>query len=106
MTRTKRSIEVVEATATVLEAQAASRGVSVSEIVAELVPLAVDSEAIAELDRRWKAVASGGRTARHDEVELWLQSWGTPTFRPWHDLYRVDDERLVMLRIFHGREER
>ncbi|MFI5015295.1 MAG: hypothetical protein ACHQAY_23415 [Hyphomicrobiales bacterium] len=56
-----------------------------SQIVAELVPLAVDSEAIAELDRRWKAVESGGRTALDDEVELWLQSWGTPAFRSWRD---------------------
>ena len=81
----KRSIEVDQDTATLLEAQAASCGVSVSQLLSELVPLAVNSEAIAELDRRWKMVKAGERTVYNDEVEAWLRSWGTKGFRPWRD---------------------
>ena len=47
-------------TATALKQRAAERGVSVPELVAELVtldarPIVVDSDDIAELDRRWKS---------------------------------------------------
>jgi predicted transcriptional regulator len=67
----------------------AERGVSVTKLVAELVrhqsaPLAVDSEEVAELDRRWAKVAAGGATVPHDEVARWLDTWGTPAYRPWH----------------------
>lgn len=77
------SIEVDTATASVLKTRAAERGVSVSQIVAELVPFAIDDEAVAELDRRWAAVEKGAATVPHDDVEHWLRTWGTPEFRPW-----------------------
>jgi hypothetical protein len=55
---TKRSIEVDEATATMLESRAAERGMSVSEIVAEMTvlqsaPIGRSADELAELDRRW-----------------------------------------------------
>jgi predicted transcriptional regulator len=85
-----QTIEVDEATAATLKTRAAERGVSVAELVAELAvfdsaPITVDSEEIAELDRRWKAVESGGATLPHEEVVRWLRTWGTPAFRRWHE---------------------
>jgi predicted transcriptional regulator len=78
------SIEVDGATAAVLKERAAERGVSVAQLVAELVAFAVDDEAIAELDRRWAAVEQGQPTVPHAEVERWLKTWGSPDFRPWN----------------------
>jgi hypothetical protein len=84
------SIEVDEATATTLKTRAAERGVSVSELVAELVtldgePIAVDASEIAELDRRWKAIEDGRATVPNTEVVRWLRTCGTPAFRRWHE---------------------
>jgi predicted transcriptional regulator len=83
MTAKTESIEVDSATASVLKTRAAERGVSVSQIVAELAPLAIDDAAIAELDRRWAAVEAGATTVPHADVERWLRTWGTAEFRPW-----------------------
>ena len=85
-----RTIEVDEATAATLKTRASARGVSVSELVAELVtldsePIAVDSTEIAELDRRWNEVADGRATVSNTEVVRWLRTWGTPAFRRWHE---------------------
>ena len=44
-----------------------------------------EAEQVAELDWRWKAIEEGEETASHDEVVHWLDTWGTPTFRPWRD---------------------
>lgn len=85
MTAKTESIEVDSETASVLKTRAAERGVSVSQLVAELVPLAIDDETIAELDRRWSAIEKGGATVPHDDVERWLRTWGTPDFRPWSE---------------------
>lgn len=84
MTARTESIEVDGDTAAALKERAAERGVSVSQLVAELVPLAIDDEAIAELDRRWTAIERGERTVPHEEVERWLRTWGSPDFRPWN----------------------
>ena len=67
-----RNIEVDVETAERLEARAAARGMTVSDLVAEL-------------DRRWKAVEAGGATVPHDQVVRWLETWGTSAFRPWRD---------------------
>jgi predicted transcriptional regulator len=80
-----QTIEVDGATAAALKERAAERGVSVAALVAELVPLAIGDEAIAELDRRWAAIESGQPTVPHAEVERWLRSWGSPDFRPWNE---------------------
>lgn len=85
MTAKTESIEVDSATASALKTRAAERGVSVSQLVAELVPLAIDDEAIAELDRRWSTIEKGGATVPHADVERWLRTWGTPEFRPWSE---------------------
>jgi predicted transcriptional regulator len=79
------SIEVDSATASALKTRAAERGVSVSQLVAELVPLAIDDEAIAELDRRWAALEAGRAAVPNADVERWLRTWGTPEFRPWSE---------------------
>jgi predicted transcriptional regulator len=85
MTAKTETIEVDSATASALKTRAAERGVSVSQLVAELVPLAIDDEAIAELDRRWAAIEAGRATVPHAEVERWLRTWGTPEFRSWSE---------------------
>jgi hypothetical protein len=87
---TNVKIEVDEQTADVLQARAAELGVTVSELVAELAtldsdPLVVDSNEIAELDRRWQKIETGGPTIPHERVVRWLRTWGTPGFRPWRD---------------------
>ena len=85
-----RKIEVDAETAKVLEARAAERGLSVSELLTEMTalqerPAALSSAEIAELDRQWAAVKAGEPTVPHDEVVRWLQTWGTPAFRPWQN---------------------
>ena len=85
---TNIKIEVDERTANVLQARAAELGVTVAELVAELAtldsdPIAVESDEVAELDRRWKKVDTGARTIPHERVVRWLRTWGTPGFRPW-----------------------
>jgi hypothetical protein len=85
-----RNIPVDADTAERLEARATARGMSVSELLAELLvfdlePMAADIEAISELDRRWSTVKSGRATVPNDDVVRWLQTWGTPAFRRWHD---------------------
>ena len=82
MSTKTESIEVDSETAAVLKARAAERGISVAEVVAELVPPS-DDELVAELDRRWAAIEAGEPTIPHDEVRAWLQTWGTPEFKPW-----------------------
>lgn len=82
MSTKTESIEVDSEIAAVLKARAAERGISVAEVVAELVPSS-DDELVAELDRRWAAIEAGEPTIPHDEVRAWLQTWGTPEFRPW-----------------------
>jgi predicted transcriptional regulator len=85
---TSVKIEVDQRTADVLQARAAELGLSVSELVAELAtldsePVVVESDDIAELDRRWKKIEAGQPTVPHDRVVRWLRTWGTSRFRPW-----------------------
>ena len=84
----QRKIEVDDATATALEARAAAVGVSVSQLIAQLVSSAggsakVSSEELDELDRQWAAIKAGQPTVAHADVVRWLDTWGTPGFRPW-----------------------
>jgi predicted transcriptional regulator len=81
-------IEVDERTADALQARAAELGVSVSELIAELAtfdsePVVVESDDIAELDRRWKKIDAGTPTVSHEHVVRWLRTWGTSGFRSW-----------------------
>lgn len=83
-----RKIEVDEGTATVLERRAADRGLSVADLVAELAELAIEpidvsEEEVAELDRIAAAADQPGGTVAHEEVVRWLETWGTPSYRPW-----------------------
>ena len=83
-----QTIEVDDDTAAALALRAAERGVTVPELVAELVILAAgpaDAELaeIAELDRRWKAFEAQDSIVSNEEVVRWLQTWGTPAFRSW-----------------------
>ena len=85
-----QTIEVDHDTATALKRRAVERGVSVRELVAELVtldtrPTEADSEDIAQLDRRWKSFQAQTSVASNDEVVRWLKTWGTPAFRKWRD---------------------
>ena len=70
---TNVKIEVDERTADVLEGRAAELGMTVSELVAELAtldsdPVVVDSDEVAELDRRWKKIEAGAPTIPHERV--------------------------------------
>jgi predicted transcriptional regulator len=83
-----RSIEVDDDTAAALTQRAAERGVSVPELVAELVtleagPVVAGAGEVAELDRRWKAFEAQGSVAANEDIVRWLQTWGTPAFRSW-----------------------
>jgi hypothetical protein len=49
-------------------------------------PANVDSEQIAELDRRWAPVEAGQPTVPNDRVVRWLETWDTPAYKPWRDL--------------------
>jgi hypothetical protein len=90
MTKAKRTIEIDEDTAAGLERRATERGMSVSQLVAEFVslenqPVAVGSDEIGELDRRWAEVRGGQPTVANSDVVRWLETWGTPVFKPWHN---------------------
>ncbi|MGZ9071353.1 MAG: addiction module protein [Rhodoplanes sp.] len=90
MTTKLRNIEIEAETADAFDARAAERGLSVGELVADLVARAealrtVPADQIAELDRRWAKVMAGEPTVPKEKVVRWLQTWGTPAFRPWHD---------------------
>jgi predicted transcriptional regulator len=89
MTSKTYTIEVDEATADALKTRAAERGVSVAQLLADVAvesgPVTVDADEIAELDRRWAAIEAGETTVPHDEVVRWLETWGTPAFRPWRE---------------------
>jgi predicted transcriptional regulator len=84
-----QTIEIDDDTATALKQRAQERGVTVPELVAELVTLAAgpvdaDADDVAELDRRWNAFEAQGSVATNEDVVRWLQTWGTSTFRSWH----------------------
>jgi hypothetical protein len=90
MTAAKRNIEVDETTAATLESRAAERGLSVADLVAEMTAIHgngsdLPRDEIAELDRQWRAIKSGEATVPHEKVVRWLQTWGTPSHRPWND---------------------
>jgi hypothetical protein len=81
-----QTIEIDEDTATALKQRAGERGVTVPELVAELVtleagPVDVDAGDIVELDRRWNAFVAQDSVAGNDDVVRWLQTWGAPAFR-------------------------
>ena len=84
---TQVSIEVDQATADGLTARAAELGVTVPELLAELVAFdgdarMADAAEIAELDRRVAAATEDARVP-HTHVVEWLRTWGTERFRPW-----------------------
>jgi hypothetical protein len=91
----KVKIEVDSQTADLLEARAAARGLSVSDLVADLLGdenlLAPDLEAaraagigpwspdvLAEDARRFAEFQHTRTGVPWDEVKAWMQSWGTP----------------------------
>lgn len=85
-----QTIEIDDDTAMALQQRARERGVTVSELVAELVTLEVVSvdvgaSDIAELDRRWNAFEAQGSVVAGDDVVQWLQTWGKPAFRSWRN---------------------
>jgi predicted transcriptional regulator len=84
-----QTIEIDDDTATTLKQRAAERGVSVPELVAELVTLGAgpakgETGDIAELDRRWNAFEGQASVVANDDVVRWLQTWGTPAFQSRH----------------------
>lgn len=84
----KRTIEVDDATAAALESRAAEVGLSVAELLAEMVaaqgaPSVLSGAEMTELDQQWAAIKAGAPTVAHDEIVRWLDTWGTPRFRPW-----------------------
>jgi hypothetical protein len=43
----------------------------------------IDPDELAELDRRRTVIEAGEATIDHEAVVRWLETWGTPAFRPW-----------------------
>jgi predicted transcriptional regulator len=78
-------MEVDEETATALSSKRSRAALRWLNLVAELVPVVVDADTVAELDRRWDAISTGAETVPHEDVKHWLQTWGTPAFKPWRD---------------------
>jgi predicted transcriptional regulator len=83
-----QTIEIDDDTAAALKLRAQERGLTVPELVAELVTLesgSVDADAadVAELDRRWNAFEAQATVAANEDVVRWLPTWGTPAFRSW-----------------------
>lgn len=83
-----RRIEVDAETAAALEARAAEVGLSVRELLAEMVglekePARLSQAKLSDLDRQWAAIKAGEPTIAHDDVVRWLDTWGTSSFRPW-----------------------
>jgi hypothetical protein len=61
---------------------------SQEEIARAMLHLAAQSEEpepIAELDRRWAKVEAGQATVANNAVLQWLETWGTPAFKRWHE---------------------
>jgi len=85
MTGRTETVELDRDVASALKTRAAARGISVSELVAELVSLSADEAALAELERRWATVEGGEMTVAQADVERWLATWGTSDFRAWPD---------------------
>lgn len=90
MGRKLRSIDVDAETADRLEKRAAHRGTSVSQLVAELVDRELlqppaEPDELGELERRWAAVEAGGTTVSQRKVVRWLETWGTPGYRPFDE---------------------
>lgn len=90
MTIKTQTIEVDDATAATLRAQAAAQGLSVADLIAGLTalartPVALSSAETDDLDRRWAAVQAGEATVPHDDVVRWLGEWGTADFKPWRE---------------------
>jgi len=84
MTTTKRTIEADSDTATALETRAAEARLSVSDLLAKFAASAeATASDIADLDRQWAAIKSGEPTVPHDSLARWLDTWGTPAFKPW-----------------------
>jgi hypothetical protein len=95
----KIRIEVDEATAEVLKARAAARGLSVSELLADLVgaedalPVHLQAmrecgegpwapDVLAEDARRLATFHQTREAVPWDDVKVWMQSWGTADERP------------------------
>ena len=95
----KVRIEVDEATALVLEARAAARGMTVAQLIADLAgaeeALPADLQALREAgDGPWaphvlaedeRRLADFRRTREAvpwEDVKAWMQSWGTPAELP------------------------
>jgi hypothetical protein len=79
-----RIIEITERTADALETRAAAEGVSVDQMIGDLLASRPSpDDDIPELERRWAAVQAGEQTVPHGDVVRWLKTWGTTGFEPW-----------------------
>ena len=73
-----------------LEARAAAPGVSVRELLAQMIALGaavveLSPDDAADLDRQWAAIKAGEPTVAHVDVVRWFGTWGTSDFPPWND---------------------
>jgi predicted transcriptional regulator len=73
-----------------VKAAAAESGESVEALVGRALEAWLgdeteDTRSLAELERRWAAVQAGEKTVPNDAVVRWLETWGSPSFRPWRD---------------------
>ena len=90
MTPKTETIVLDEATAAALKERANELGMTVPDLVASYLdddrrPADADADQIAELDRRWAAIENRQTTVKHSAVVHWLDTWGTPGFKPWRN---------------------
>lgn len=99
MTANLRTIEIDAQTADLLERRAAARGVSVSELIADLAGLEAvlpadlqamrtegegpwSADVLAEDTRRLAEFQRSREAVPWEDVRAWMQSWGTPDELP------------------------
>ena len=90
MTTKTQTIEIDAETAAALKERADEWGMTVPDLLAQFAqearePVDIETAQTTELDRRWAAVEAGAPTVSNDKVVRWLETWGTPAFKPWLD---------------------
>jgi predicted transcriptional regulator len=90
MSSKTQTIELDEAIVAALKEWADARGMTVPDLLAEFVrqerdPVQVDADQVAELDKRWAAIEGGQPTVPNEKVVRWLETWGTPAYKAWHE---------------------
>jgi predicted transcriptional regulator len=86
MAQVKRPIELDDEADAVLQRLARERGTEPDRIASDAVRLFDElygQAELEELNRRWAEFERTGKSYSLEEVEAWLETWGSPDFRPF-----------------------